>query len=192
MLPRIPEWYCILTACHKLGAVIMPAPVILAAADVEYRLHKGKANVVITNTANRAKVDEACAKADASVLKHRVLVGGDEKGWLSYEKITAGASETLSRDAVEKTSSKDPFLIYFTSAPPSIPRWCSTSGPIPWAISGPRRCGTASRTRTSSGWSRTRAGQSPPGGSTASGSRAPRSSCTMPRAGSTPGSPLNC
>ena len=28
MLGRVPEWYCILVACHKLGAVIMPAPVI--------------------------------------------------------------------------------------------------------------------------------------------------------------------
>ena len=131
MLPRIPEWYCILTACHKLGAVIMPAPVILAATDVEYRLGKGKANVVITNAANRAKADEACAKADAPVLKHRVLVGGDEKGWLSYEKITAGASETLSRDAVEKTSSKDPFLIYFTSGTTKYPKMVLHVGTYP-------------------------------------------------------------
>ena len=131
MLPRIPEWYCILTACHKLGAVIMPAPVILAATDVEYRLGKGKANVVITNAANRAKADEACAKADASVLKHRVLVGGEEKGWLSYEKITAGASETLSRDAVEKTSSKDPFLIYFTSGTTKYPKMVLHVGTYP-------------------------------------------------------------
>ncbi len=131
MLPRIPEWYCILTACHKLGAVIMPAPVILAAADIGYRLQKGRAGVVITNVANRAKVDEACAKAGAPVLKHRVLVGGDEKGWLSYEKITAGAAETLSRDAVEKTSSKDPFLIYFTSGTTKYPKMVLHVGSYP-------------------------------------------------------------
>ncbi len=122
MLPRIPEWYCILVACHKLGAVVMPAPVILTPADVEYRLGKGKANVVITNAANRAKVEEACAKADASILKHRILVDGEEQGWLSYEKIIAGASEKLSRDAVEKTFSKDPFLIYFTSGTTKYPK----------------------------------------------------------------------
>jgi acetyl-CoA synthetase len=131
MLPRIPEWYCILTACHKLGAVIMPAPVILAAADIEYRLQKGGAGVVITNVANRAKVDEACAKAGAPALKHRILVGGDEKGWLSYEKITAGASETLSRDAVEKTSSQDPFLIYFTSGTTKYPKMVLHVGSYP-------------------------------------------------------------
>jgi acetyl-CoA synthetase len=53
MLGRIPEWYCILVACHKLGAVIMPAPVILASSDIEYRIAKGRANVVITSTARQ-------------------------------------------------------------------------------------------------------------------------------------------
>jgi len=59
MLGRVPEWYFILVACHKLGAVIMPAPVILTVSDIEYRLAKGQAAVVITNMANHAKVDEA-------------------------------------------------------------------------------------------------------------------------------------
>src|SRR5512144_2826931 len=44
MLGRIPAWYFILVAGHKLGAVIMPAPVILLASDGEYRMMKGRAN----------------------------------------------------------------------------------------------------------------------------------------------------
>ena len=45
MLGRVPEWYFLLVACHKLGAVIMPAPVILSSSDIEYRIMKGSANV---------------------------------------------------------------------------------------------------------------------------------------------------
>ncbi len=46
MLGRVPEWYLLLVACHKLGAVVVPAPVILLASDIEYRLMKGKANML--------------------------------------------------------------------------------------------------------------------------------------------------
>jgi len=68
MLGRVPEWYFILVACHKLGAVIMPAPVILLSSDIEYRVAKAQANVVITNKINYTKVDEALAKI--SVASH--------------------------------------------------------------------------------------------------------------------------
>ena len=75
MLGRVPEWFFILVACHKLGAVIMPAPVILTAGDVAYRITQGRAGVVITNRANRAKVDEAMRKIDPPFLKLRFRHG---------------------------------------------------------------------------------------------------------------------
>jgi acetyl-CoA synthetase len=84
MLGRVPEWYCVLVACHKLGAVIMPAPVILLPSDIEHRIAKGRANVVITNTANRAKIDEAMQNIDAPVLRHKLLVDGDAPGWIGF------------------------------------------------------------------------------------------------------------
>ncbi len=122
MLPRIPEWYAILVGCHKIGAVVLPAPVLLTPTDIEFRLLKGQVNVVITNAANSAKIDEARGKAHPSLLKHRVLVGGTAEGWFSYEQLVNAASDRLSRDAVESTSAKDSFLIYFTSGTTKYPK----------------------------------------------------------------------
>src|SRR5512141_2540488 len=121
MLGRIPEWYCILVACHKLGAVIMPAPVILASSDIEYRIAKGRASVVITNTANHAKVDEAMRSIDSPVLRHKLLVDGDAPGWHGFEETMKAASPVLKRTDVEPTRADDSFLIYFTSGTTRYP-----------------------------------------------------------------------
>ncbi len=122
MLGRVPEWYFLLVACHKLGAVIMPAPVILLAPDIEYRIMKGRANVVVTNAANRAKVDEALSKIDAPFLRHKVLFGGEAAGWHAFDRAIEQTSPALDRSEVEQTSASDPFLIYFTSGTTKYPK----------------------------------------------------------------------
>ena len=122
MLGRVPEWYFILVACHKIGAVIMPAPVILLSSDIEYRVMKGRANVVITNGANRIKVDEALKKNDASFLRQKLLVDGEAAGWHNFGKSLAAASPKLHRADVEPTMADDSFLIYFTSGTTKYPK----------------------------------------------------------------------
>ena len=122
MLGRVPEWYFILVACHKLGAVIMPAPVILLSSDIEYRITKGRANVVITNKANYAKVEQVVRSGDMSFLRHKLLTDGDAPGWLNVEAMMKTASPVLSRADVEPTRANDSFLIYFTSGTTKYPK----------------------------------------------------------------------
>ncbi len=122
MLGRVPAWFFILVACHKLGAVTMPAPVILTKDDIEYRLTKGRANVVITNNMNHAKVDEAVRKIDATFLRHRFLSDGAAEGWDDFAQAMAKASPDLHRTAVEPTKASDPFLVYFTSGTTKYPK----------------------------------------------------------------------
>ena len=122
MLGRVPEWYFILVACHKIGAVIMPAPVILLSSDIEYRVRKGRANVVITNKANRSKVDEAMKKTGAPFLRQKLLVDGEAAGWHNFGKSMTAASPKLHRADVEPTLADDSFLIYFTSGTTKYPK----------------------------------------------------------------------
>jgi acetyl-CoA synthetase len=122
MLPRIPEWYFIMVGCHKLGAVVMPATVMLTRYDIEYRLVKGKADIVITSASHYSKVEEACHATGCPILKQKILVGGKAEGWLSFEEIMSGASVHLARQDVEAASCTDPFLIYFTSGTTKYPK----------------------------------------------------------------------
>ena len=122
MLPRIPEWYFIIVGCHKIGAVVIPAPSILTHSDIEYRLQTGKVSAVITNDANLPKVDKAFHDAGCSTSTHRILLGGEAAGWVSFEELMATSSIHLSKDDVQKTSSDDPFIIYFTSGTTKYPK----------------------------------------------------------------------
>ncbi|MDH4164535.1 MAG: AMP-binding protein [Nitrospirota bacterium] len=122
MLGRVPEWFFILVACHKLGAVIMPAPVILTSGDISYRLTKSRAAVVITNNANHAKVDEAVRNMNENAPSVLLLTDGESPGWKNFGDAAARASTDLSRDAVEATKQNDPFLIYFTSGTTKYPK----------------------------------------------------------------------
>ena len=122
MLGRVPEWYFILVACHKIGAVIMPAPVILLSSDIEYRVTKGQASVVITNITNHAKVDEALSKISTPFLRQKLLVDGHAPGWHDFHTAMRIASPVLKRSDVEPTSADDSFLIYFTSGTTKYPK----------------------------------------------------------------------
>ncbi len=122
MLGRVPEWYFILIACHKLGAVIMPAPIILMSSDIEYRVMKGKANVVITNKSNYVKVDDALAKINAPFLRQKLLIDGKAPGWYDFQDDMNSALPVLRRQDVEPTSANDSFLIYFTSGTTKYPK----------------------------------------------------------------------
>ncbi len=122
MLGRVPEWYFILVACHKLGAVIMPAPALLLSSDIEYRLTKGRATVVITNKANYAKVDQAVRSGEKTFLRHKLLTDGEAPGWSCLEAAMKTASPVLRRADVDPTMASDSFLIYFTSGTTKYPK----------------------------------------------------------------------
>ena len=122
MLGRVPEWYSLLVACHKLGAVVMPAPVILLSQDIEYRLGRGRVNVVITNRANHGKVDEAVRMAAVPSLRRKLLVDGEAGDWTDFGRARDQASPLLTRGDLEPTKVSDPFLIYFTSGTTKYPK----------------------------------------------------------------------
>ncbi|MCI0830966.1 MAG: AMP-binding protein, partial [Chloroflexi bacterium] len=118
MLPRIPEWYVVMLALMKLGALPMPGTTLLTPKDIEYRINTAEAVMAITDDENAAKFDEAAG--GCPTLKHMVVVKGERRGWLSYEQEMAGASPVL--ENIEPTRSDDPLLIYFTSGTVGNPK----------------------------------------------------------------------
>ncbi|MDA1128904.1 MAG: AMP-binding protein [Chloroflexi bacterium] len=118
MLPRIPEWYVVMLALMKLGALPMPGTTLLTPKDIEYRINTAEAVMAITDEDNAAKVDEAAG--GCPTLNHMVIVGGEKRGWVSYAQEMADASPVL--ENVERTRSDDSLLIYFTSGTVGYPK----------------------------------------------------------------------
>lgn len=118
MAPRIPEWYTAMIGMMKLGVVPMPATTLVTSHDIEYRLNRSGATVVITDVENAHKVEEVVASCPS--LKHLILVADTKKGWISCDEELPKMSPRF--EASEPTRSDDPLLIYFTSGTVGPPK----------------------------------------------------------------------
>jgi len=120
ILQSIPEWYISLVGMFKLGVVPMPGTVLLTAKDIEYRINRAEANMLITDMDHADIVDSV--KAKCPTLKHMMLVDGKRANWYNYDEEMSEASRELTQKDVEKTKSSDPMLIYFTSGTTGHPK----------------------------------------------------------------------
>jgi acyl-coenzyme A synthetase/AMP-(fatty) acid ligase len=117
MLGRRIEWWEVLTACLRMGAVVAPATLQLTAKDIEYRVNAAEAACFITDAAHAAKL-EAVAKTCPS-LKSRILVGGQREGWTAYSDAVAKAVEDF---PAADTASDENAICYFTSGTTGYPK----------------------------------------------------------------------
>jgi len=123
MLPRIPEWWILIVALIKLGAVYTPAPTLLTPHDISYRLSIGRFALVITDLENAHKIQEVVGKG--SLKPECMVVDGEIPGWISYpKKIEAISSKPQAEWDMYpvKTKSSDPLLIFFTSGTTGNPK----------------------------------------------------------------------
>ncbi len=120
LVHRLPEWYVAILGMIKVGAIPIPTPNLSVAKDIQYRVEQSKANTFVTDLPNHDKVDEV--RDELPSLKNFILIGGEAEKWTSYSEMMKNASSELDREALEKTKSTDPMLIYFTSGTTSYPK----------------------------------------------------------------------
>lgn len=112
MLPRRPHWQIAMSACLKLGAVVVPCITMLTARDLAYRLEHSGARAIVTTAEGAAKAP------DDVTLTAGVAVGG-APGWLDWDHALASASEHFEAATVY---AEDPAAIYYTSGTTGGPK----------------------------------------------------------------------
>jgi acetyl-CoA synthetase len=122
----IPLWETML-ASIKLGVVVIPATTLLTPDELQDRLDRGRAKVVVATQDQVAKF----AGLGGGGLT-RVVVGASSAhdGWLPFEQASE-FSETFAPDG--PTHADDPMLLYFTSgttAKPKLVRHSQRSYPV--------------------------------------------------------------
>jgi acyl-coenzyme A synthetase/AMP-(fatty) acid ligase len=111
MLPRIPQWWVAMLGLIRLGAIPVPATLLLTARDVAYRLETARVAAVITSPDGIEKVD--------GFKGALLLVGGHQPGWQDFD---AGLKSASARFRHLRTRSTDPGILYFTSATTGDPK----------------------------------------------------------------------
>ncbi|MDH3600520.1 MAG: AMP-binding protein [Candidatus Tectomicrobia bacterium] len=117
ILGRNIEWWEIVTACLRLGAVISPGTTQLTANDIAYRVNTAQATCFITDTVNAAKLEQVAEQCRG--LKSRLVVGGARAGWTDYGAAMAEASEQVD---TPDTHGDENAMCYFTSGTTGKPK----------------------------------------------------------------------
>jgi acetyl-CoA synthetase len=123
MLPNQPALWETMLAAMKLGAVTIPATMLLSADDIADRMSRGEVRHVIVAATETSKF----ASVDASITRiavTRVTVtknNGDtvDSGWHRYADAFDASP---SFDPEGPTLATDPLLLYFTSGTTSRPK----------------------------------------------------------------------
>ncbi len=113
MLPNCVALWEVMLAGIKLGAVIIPATMLLTPDDIADRLQRGEVRHVVVAASETAKF------ARIAGAYTRIGVGGDAAGWVRLED-SADSPALFQPDGV--TRAGDPLLLYFTSGTTSKPK----------------------------------------------------------------------
>lgn len=116
---EIPLWETMLAAM-RIGAVVIPATVLLSGSDLADRFERGNASMVVTNATGAASVDaldSALTERVTKVVAAADGVGAD--GWTAFEASHDADGEF---SPAQPPAASDPLLEYFTSGTTSKPK----------------------------------------------------------------------
>ena len=120
MLPRVPEWWIAMLGLIRMGAVPVPATLLLTSRDIDFRLKAAQVNTTITNQEGAAKIHDF--SGTRILVRTPPTAGADDvpsAGWVDFERGLAQASP---RFRAPRTRSDDPGILYFTSATTGEPK----------------------------------------------------------------------
>lgn len=124
VLRRRYEWWILMPALHRVGAIVIPATDQLLQSDIEYRANAADVKMIISydNPNIQGEIDKAMPKS--STVKYLVTVGNEKRdGWISFHEEYERLPPEFPRPVGDAaTHNKDPMLLYFTSGTSGYPK----------------------------------------------------------------------
>ena len=121
ILKRHYQFWFIMLALHKIGAVAVPASYLLTRKDFEYRFQKGEINAVIASGEGTLTDEIDKAAKYYGKLTAKIIVNGTKDGWESYNRGIRYFSRIYER-TYDAPGGDDPMLMFFTSGTTSYPK----------------------------------------------------------------------
>ncbi len=119
LLKRNWQYWVTAVACHRMGAVIIPASVQLATKDIVYRVNSAgiKAIIATDDEWSQRQVQDAASQCPG--LERLLLARGGKEGWLDYDAGIERAAAEFTMPEIENT---DVLVCYFTSGTTGMPK----------------------------------------------------------------------
>ena len=121
ILKRHHEFWPVVLALHKIGAVGVPATHLLTQKDVVYRVKHAQIKALVCTSESGIADQVEAALPEIPQLKTLILVRAERDGWLSYEKLIETAPDEYMPQQ-PRPCDNDPLLLYFTSGTTGMPK----------------------------------------------------------------------
>ena len=124
LLKRRHEYWLLLPALHKIGAVAIPANHLLTKKDLIYRANAVNIKCIIAWHQGRIINEISMALPESPSVKTLIMVGSEEEGWINYDKNVINQSDIYERpiSTDQDTKTDDIMLMYFTSGTTGLPK----------------------------------------------------------------------
>ncbi len=123
VLRRHWEFWPIIVALHKIGAIVIPATDQLKQKDFAYRFNAAKVRAIVC-TASGSVIDEAegaCQKCEEVDVK--IVVNGQKQGWRCFGDEFVKCDDAYARPMDGSAPMRDELmLMYFTSGTTAYPK----------------------------------------------------------------------
>lgn len=120
VLYRRVEYWTVMLALHRIGALPIPSPSLLTTKDIVQRVNYAGVSGIICEDTICERVDQALAECPG--LNLRVQIDGEANdGWLAYEEFMATGADTFPRTP-DAPGGDDPMVIFFSSGTTGLPK----------------------------------------------------------------------
>ena len=121
ILKRHYQFWLVMMALHKLGAVAIPATNQLKEHDISYRLNKAGVKMVICTADDGVAEQVDIAAKEAPTLETKLIVNGTREGWRSFDEEYPLYTGKFDRPD-DCPCGDEPMLMYFTSGTTGNPK----------------------------------------------------------------------
>ena len=121
ILKRHWQFWPVMLALHKLGAISIPATNQLVAHDLEYRFNAAGISAVLCTADGDVAHQVDLALPSSPTLKTRIIVNGAREGWHNYDAESLLFTHKYDRPA-DAPCGEDPMLMLFTSGTTGYPK----------------------------------------------------------------------
>lgn len=119
ILKRHYQFWFVMMALHKIGAVAVPATNQLMKKDLVYRFNKAHIKAVICTPDDNVASEIELSKPHCPELVNTIIVNKEREGWDFFDEGVEKASEVWTR---VETLATDPMLMYFSSGTTGYPK----------------------------------------------------------------------